>query len=357
MDVSRRAFLALGATAGVAAATAGDKLTDGGFAPVSRPGEPGRATPLVPAGARSFAAFDRACVGCQLCVAACPNHVLVPSSDPRRFLRPEMRFSHGYCRVDCNRCGEACPAGAIKPLALAEKINVHVGHAVWHKDRCLAATEGVECHACERHCPVQAIVRVSLDKKNPKAPLVPQVDTSRCIGCGACEHLCPARPEPAMTLKGFAVHRVVTKMGDADVLAEAKRLLSAKAAFALVKDGVIFSYAKGCGVKPLLDRLETRPEDLKGAWLIDKVVGRAAAAIAVKGGVKRVHALTLSEDAESFLREKGVQTSCDEKTPKILNRDKTGPCPMEEAVSGLSDVEKMVDAVAKKSAELAATPR
>lgn len=346
----------MGAASGVAvaASAAEDKLTDGGFAPVSRPGDPERKAPLVPAGARSFAAFDRACVGCQLCVAACPNHVLVPSSDPKRFLRPEMRFSHGYCRVDCNRCGEVCPAGAILPLKPAEKVNVHVGHAIWHKDRCLAATEGVECHACERHCPVQAIVRVSLDKKDPKAPLVPLVDTSRCIGCGACENLCPARPLPAMTLKGFAVHRVVTKMGDEDVLAEAKRLLSTKAALVLVKDGVIISYGKGRGVKPLLERLETRPEDLKDAWLIDKVIGRAAAAIALKGGVKRVHALMIAEGAVTLLQEKGVHVSFDEKVPMILNRDKTGSCPMEAAVKDLTDVDKMVEAVVKKAAELAA---
>ena len=37
---------------------------------------------------------------------------------------------------------------------------------------------------------------------------IPVVDAVKCIGCGACENLCPARPMPAMTVEGCAVHRV-----------------------------------------------------------------------------------------------------------------------------------------------------
>jgi ferredoxin len=35
------------------------------------------------------------------------------------------------------------------------------------------------------------------------------VDTERCIGCGACEYVCPARPEGAVRVEGNIEHRMV----------------------------------------------------------------------------------------------------------------------------------------------------
>ena len=194
--MTRRNFLEAGA-----AAVAAEKLTDGGYAPVSDPGVPAREKPLVPAGAASLKAFRLKCVGCQLCVRNCPEKVLRPSFDAKRFLQPEMGFEHGYCRPTCSRCGEVCPAGAIVPVAKEEKLHTHIGRAVWHRERCLAAQEGITCTACERHCPVKAIVLVKG---------VPVVDVAKCIGCGACENLCPARPMPGMTVEGYDVHRADT---------------------------------------------------------------------------------------------------------------------------------------------------
>ena len=192
--VTRRGFLEAGAAAAVA-----DKLTDGGFTAVTEPGVPERAKPVVPAGAKSLRAFRIRCVGCQLCVKNCPEMVLRPSKATGRFMQPEMGFEHGYCRPSCSRCGEVCPAGAIMPVTKDEKLHTHVGRAVWHKDRCLAEKDGMTCTACERHCPVKAITLVKG---------VPVVDAEKCIGCGACENLCPSRPLPGMTVEGCEVHRV-----------------------------------------------------------------------------------------------------------------------------------------------------
>jgi formate hydrogenlyase subunit 6/NADH:ubiquinone oxidoreductase subunit I len=32
------------------------------------------------------------------------------------------------------------------------------------------------------------------------------IDSERCIGCGACEQLCPARPISAIHVEGVEVH-------------------------------------------------------------------------------------------------------------------------------------------------------
>ena len=211
VEVNGRSFLSVAATAAVAALAEEDKLTDGGYAEVSPPGVPMRESPLVPPGAGGHGNFSRRCVGCQLCVTQCPNQVLRPLTarhlgTPLEIMQPVMGFERGYCRPECTTCGEVCPAGAIRPITPQEKKSIHVGHAVWHKDRCLAAAEGVACHACEWHCPAKAITLVPMDATDKESPKVPQLDKKKCIGCGACEHLCPARPLPAMTLTGFGLH-------------------------------------------------------------------------------------------------------------------------------------------------------
>jgi len=46
-------------------------------------------------------------------------------------------------------------------------------------------------------------------KKNPGDPdsiLIPAVNEALCIGCGACENLCPSRPISAIRVNGLQVH-------------------------------------------------------------------------------------------------------------------------------------------------------
>jgi len=354
--MNRRGFLGWSAASAAAAAIAAenDKIFDGGFSDVAPPGTPVRSRPLVPAGSGSLASFSRKCVGCQLCISACPHNVLRPSMDPKRFSQPEMGFERGWCRPSCTACGKACPAGAIRPISPDEKRSTHIGRAVWHKDRCLAAQEGVACNSCEHHCPVKAIMLLPLDPNDKNGHKVPVVDQDACIGCGACEHFCPARPLPAIVLEGNAVHRVVMPMSDADALAEARKLLEGGFACVLLKDGVIIARVKGRGVSPLLDLLDHAPDKLRGAWLVDRVIGRAAAAIAVMGGVKRVDTLLAAEGAKDILAKKGITLSADKTVPMILNRDKTGSCPMEAAVKKLSEPKAMLKAIRRRAAELRA---
>jgi len=149
----------------------------------------------------------RHCTGCQLCVAECPNDVLRPSTGLLHLMQPVMSYERGYCRPECNRCSQICPTGAIKPISRAEKTAVHVGHAVWVKKNCVPVTDGVECGNCARHCPVGAIEMVPLDEADMSSPFVPAVNEERCIGCGACENLCPARPFSAIYVEGHEMQR------------------------------------------------------------------------------------------------------------------------------------------------------
>ena len=70
-------------------------------------------------------------------------------------------------------------------------------------------TDGVECGNCARHCPSGAIEMVMLDEEDEESPMVPAINESRCIGCGACEYVCPARPFSAIMVEGHEVHKKI----------------------------------------------------------------------------------------------------------------------------------------------------
>lgn len=209
-DNGRRSFLLAAAIATAGAALAQEKKkVDGGLAVIEDKIAPERLTPLTPPGSMSAQHFAQHCTACQLCVSTCPNGVLRPSTDLSKFMQPTMSYERGYCRPECTKCGEVCPTGAIKPITRADKSATQIGHAVWIKKNCVPLTDGVECGNCARHCPAGAIQMVPSDPKNGQSPKIPVVNEARCIGCGACENLCPARPFSAIYVEGHEVHREI----------------------------------------------------------------------------------------------------------------------------------------------------
>ena len=139
-------------------------------------------------------------------MGVCPNKVLRPSTDLQHLMQPEMSYELGYCRPECTACAQVCPSGAIRPLTAEEKTACHIGYAVVDRDRCVVERDGVSCGNCARHCPVGAILMVRRDKDDPDSPLIPAVATERCIGCGACEYVCPSRPLSAIHVEGRQDH-------------------------------------------------------------------------------------------------------------------------------------------------------
>ena len=208
VDASKRSFLLASALVTTTAmAQKKEKLMDGGLADIEDKVAPKRQTPLTPPGSLSFQNLATRCTGCQLCVSECPNQVLRPSSDLMHLMQPLMSYEHGYCRPECTRCSEVCPAGAIKPVDKDEKSSIQIGHAVWIKKNCVVLTDEVECGNCARHCPSGAIEMVQLDENDEESPMVPAINEAACIGCGACEYVCPSRPFSAIYVEGHEVHK------------------------------------------------------------------------------------------------------------------------------------------------------
>ena len=208
VDTSKRAFLAAtGVTLGAVTLKAQEQKLDGGLAALEAKRKPERTERIVPAGARSLKDFYSRCTACQLCVANCPSGVLRPSTDLQHLMQPESSYEDGYCRPECVKCSEVCPAGAILPLTPEEKSVTHIGTAVVDYDLCVVNRDGVSCGNCARHCPAEAITMVPVDPHDRHSLKTPAVIEEKCIGCGACEYLCPSRPFSAIHVNGLKVHR------------------------------------------------------------------------------------------------------------------------------------------------------
>lgn len=207
---ARRSFLTgMGLVLVSSAVKAQEKKVDGGLAVILDKKVPARTTPLVPPGAKGIRNMRTHCTGCQLCVSVCPNQVLRPSTKLETLMQPEMSYERGYCRPECTKCSEVCPAGAILQLTPADKSATQIGHAVWVEKNCVPLRDKVECGNCARHCPTGAITMVPSDADDADSLKIPVVNVERCIGCGACENLCPARPFSAIYVEGHEQHRTI----------------------------------------------------------------------------------------------------------------------------------------------------
>ncbi len=198
VDTGKRAFVATAAFLGGSAIA----KADGGLAKVIDKQNPQRSERLVPFGAGSVKDFYDRCTACGLCISACPNKVLRPSTDLQHLMQPQMGYEKGYCRPECTACSQICPTDAILPISKEQKTVIHIGHAKVNHSLCLSCRDGIDCGNCARHCPVGAIRMVESDGRK-----IPVVNEELCIGCGACENLCPSRPISAIVVNGLSVHQ------------------------------------------------------------------------------------------------------------------------------------------------------
>lgn len=165
-----------------------------------------KAWPVAPPGAGDLARFNDLCTACHLCVGACPYGVLQPALldyGLSGLLQPHMDYATGYCSYECNRCGQVCPTGAIRPLDLSVKQIAQLGVARFVRDNCIVYTDHTACGACDEYCPTKAVRTVPYRD----SLTIPEVRETLCVGCGACENACPARPHRAIYVEGHPVQR------------------------------------------------------------------------------------------------------------------------------------------------------
>lgn len=97
------------------------------------------------------------------------------------------------------------------------------------------------------------------------------------------------------------------------------------------REGHVTTYGKP-GVRDLIWLLDNAPERLAGARVADKVIGRAAAALLVNGGVTRVYGEVMSRKAVNLLEEAGVAHAWGTLVDGIVIPAGDNRCPLERIV-------------------------
>lgn len=113
----------------------------------------------------------------------------------------------------------------------------------------------------------------------------------------------------------------------------------------VVQNGGEMRTFTGRGVSDLYRIYSESPEFLHGAEIADKVVGRAAAALMVLGGVKKLQTRVISRLALDLLQGFEVETDFEKEVPHIENRSKTGWCPLEDCCRELQSPQECLTAI------------
>jgi ferredoxin-type protein NapF len=155
--------------------------------------KPGKKSYLKPPGSLPVDEFNTLCLRCGSCIKSCPTGILMHHTDPSEMLSwmvPELRYTDGYCLERCNMCSRVCPSGAITLFDKDAKSQLYIGVARIDVEACLL-TQNRECDRCKMACPYDAITIEA--GEGGAFQMQPRISEERCVGCGACEVICPPR--------------------------------------------------------------------------------------------------------------------------------------------------------------------
>ncbi len=138
------------------------------------------------------------------------------------------------------------------------------------------------------------------------------------------------------------------KCAERERIQVARQLILEGNAECVLLTGTQMIIERGRGISPLLNIYDYHCAEMNNAHIVDKVIGRATAAIAICGNVRHVHGELMSEDAIVFLEEHGIRATYTQCVPRILNRTMTGVCPMELTVEDIEDPKVAVRALREK---------
>ena len=125
-----------------------------------------------------------------------------------------------------------------------------------------------------------------------------------------------------------------------DTVTAAKLLYERQASFVLCK-GKTTVIETEAGLGPLFSVLK-KGENFSGFCAADKIVGKAAAFLYVRLGVREVYAPIMSDAAIYTLARHGIYPICERSVVDIMNQDRTNLCPIEKLVEELCDVNQAV---------------
>lgn len=118
----------------------------------------------------------------------------------------------------------------------------------------------------------------------------------------------------------------------------------------VLKDNTIVKTQCDRGIGPVIRLYESGI--LQDAFVVDKIIGKAAAMVLTLGGVKGCYGVTMSASAVQWFKEHHVSVQYDTCVDAIINRTGDGICPMEQTVKDMDDPEAALVALKAKMEEL-----
>lgn len=257
----------------------------------------------------------------------CP---LVPLTEEQTgFLHKVAGIIASYPTVPCNECQYCmpCPYGLDIPAIFA------------HYNKCVNQGQVPDSPEAENYAEARRRFLVGYDRAVPRLR-----QASHCVGCKECVGHCPQKID------------ILGEMARVDVIAESLRrgvppamsalvaLLDKGDTTLVVDNGRVTTYT-GRGVSDLHWLLTDHPHMLQGARVADKIMGKGAAALMILGGVRELYTPVISRLALNLLSGYDIKTTYDKVIDHVVNRDKTGWCPVETLCRDLATPKECLAAI------------
>ncbi len=233
--------------------------------------------------------------------------------------------------IPCNDCKYCMPC----PYAL------DIPAILIHYNKCISERMIPESRQDKNYIQARKEYLIGYDRSVPKLR-----QASQCTGCNQCTPHCPQRidiPKELRRIDKFTqnLRRQAALMG------EVKAKFAEGKYSCVIGNGEVYTFNRS-GIADLLDIYTNKPRLLKGALVADKIIGRAAAAILLMGGISELYTPIISRPALNMLRKAHITVSYGKVVPSIRNRVGNGICPMDSAISDAKTPAECVDILIKK---------
>lgn len=257
----------------------------------------------------------------------CP---LVPLTEEQTgFLHKVAGIIASYPTVPCNECQYCmpCPYGLDIPAIFA------------HYNKCVNQGQVPDSPEAENYAEARRRFLVGYDRAVPKLR-----QASHCVGCKECVGHCPQKIDIPGEMARVDVIAESLRRGVPPAMSALVALLDKGDTTLVVDNGRVTTYT-GRGVSDLHMLLTDHPRMLQGARVADKIVGKGAAALMILGGVKELYTPVISRLALNLLSGYDIKTTYDKVIDHVVNRDKTGWCPVETLCRDLATPKECLAAI------------
>lgn len=136
-----------------------------------------------------------------------------------------------------------------------------------------------------------------------------------------------------------------------DIETAKKLLLEENLTIVLVRKGEVLYKSKERGIKPLYTAFTTMKNEMQGCSAADKVVGKSAAWLYARAGIKELYCNVIAEKGAELLKKKEIKLNSNIMVEHIKNRQKNDMCPVEKLAKEEKEFEKLLENISKFLAE------